>query len=144
MKIVIQRVKRSKVSVGQKVVGSIGAGLNLLICLEKKDEGINLNKVAQKILNLRVFLDENLKMNKSVLDIKGELLCISQFTLSWNGQGGNRPGFDNSMAPKMAEKLLDSFVRILGQKVKVETGQFGEAMEVEIINDGPVTFSLSF
>ncbi|WP_127713989.1 D-aminoacyl-tRNA deacylase [Halobacteriovorax sp. HLS] len=144
MKIVVQRSKASSVKVGDSVVGSIKNGLVLLVCFEKDDTEIVLDKSIEKILALRIFPDENLKMNKNIIESSGEVLAISQFTLSWNGKKGNRPSFDNSMAPDMAEKLFIEFCERLKQSVTVETGAFGELMEVSITNDGPVTFHLDF
>lgn len=144
MKIVVQRSLNSKVSVATKNVGSISKGLVLLVCLEKGDDSNSIDKAAKKILALRIFSDELGRMNKNVLDSKGEILAISQFTLSWNGKKGNRPSFDNSMDPDSADKLFNKFCEILRRDVIVETGSFGESMEVSIVNDGPVTFVLEF
>ncbi|MEE3078226.1 MAG: D-aminoacyl-tRNA deacylase [Bdellovibrionota bacterium] len=147
MKVVIQRVKSSSVTVEQKIIGEIGIGLNLLVCMEKGDGATEIKKAATKICALRIFSDENGRMNKSVKDIDGEILSISQFTLSWDGQKGNRPSFDDSMEPDKAHKLFLDFVGLLKneyQESKIKTGEFGASMEVAIVNDGPVTFSLSF
>jgi D-tyrosyl-tRNA(Tyr) deacylase len=144
MKIVVQRSLESSVSVASDVIGSISNGLVLLVCLEKGDDEKSIAKAAQKILALRIFADEQGRMNKNILQSGGEVLAISQFTLSWNGQKGNRPSFDNSMAPDEANSFFIKFCDILKEQVKVETGAFGESMQVSITNDGPVTFFLEF
>lgn len=144
MKIVIQRVLESSVSVSGEVVSQIGRGLNLLVCLEKDDQIQTLEKAAKKILALRLFSDDQGRMNENILQVKGEILAVSQFTLSWNGQKGNRPSFDNSMAPQKAEEYFNQFCQILEKEVPVKRGVFGESMQVHIVNDGPVTFSLNF
>lgn len=144
MKIVIQRVLESSVSVSGEVVSQIGRGLSLLVCLEKDDQIQTLEKAAKKVLALRVFSDDQGRMNENILQVKGEILAVSQFTLSWNGQKGNRPSFDNSMAPQKAEEYFNQFCQILEKEVPVKRGVFGESMQVHIVNDGPVTFSLNF
>ena len=106
MKIVVQRALESKVLVSGQVVGEIDHGLVLLICFEKDDDKDCIEKSVNKILNLRIFEDENAKMNKSIIETGGKLLCVSQFTLSWNGKKGNRPSFDNSMKPTEANDLF--------------------------------------
>lgn len=148
MKVVIQRSGHSKVLVNQEVVGEIRSGLVLLICFEKKDLTKNkkelLEKAKQKILALRIFEDSEGKMNKSIVDIGGEVLAISQFTLSWDGQKGNRPSFDESMPPDSAKTYFDEFVQMIRESRIVQTGVFGASMDVQIQNLGPVTFSLDF
>lgn len=148
MKVVIQRSGHSKVLVNQEVVGEIRSGLVLLICFEKKDLTKNkkelLEKAKQKILALRIFEDSEGKMNKSIVDIGGEVLAISQFTLSWDGQKGNRPSFDESMPPDSAKVYFDEFVQMIRESRIVQTGVFGASMDVQIQNLGPVTFSLDF
>ena len=144
MKIVVQRSLKSLVKVKDKTVGEISNGLVLLSCLEKNDSKETVKKASEKILKLRIFKDENDRMNRSIIDIKGEILNISQFTLSWNGQKGNRPSFDNSMAPDQANELFEFFCSLLEDHVKVQKGVFGEHMDVQIHNDGPVTFFLEF
>lgn len=148
MKVVIQRSGHSKVLVNQEIVGEIRSGLVLLICFEKKDLIRNkkeiLDKAKQKILALRIFEDYEGKMNKSIIDIGGEILAISQFTLSWDGQKGNRPSFDESMPPQDAKAYFDEFVQMLRESRIVQTGVFGASMDVQIQNLGPVTFSLDF
>lgn len=144
MKLVIQRAGASKVIVAEKVVGSIEKGLVLLVCLEKGDDVKTIEKATRKILDLRCFSDEQGRMNRSIKDIGGEVLAISQFTLSWEGAKGNRPSFDRSMPPQEAQELFLSFCQLLKSGVEVQTGVFGAHMDVFIHNDGPVTFSLTF
>lgn len=144
MKVVIQRVKKAKVEVLNQVVGEIDTGLLLLVCMENGDQASSIEKAAKKICNLRIFEDENGRMNKSILEIQGSVLAISQFTLSWDGSKGNRPSFDLSMEPSQASQMFDSFCLLLKEYTNVETGKFGADMQVSLVNDGPVTFSLAF
>lgn len=142
MKAIIQRVSQSSVTVDKQTIGKINNGLNILLGIHKEDSEENADKLIQKILNIRIFSDEEGKMNKSILDIKGELLVISQFTL-YADTSGRRPGFSNSAKPDLAKKLYEYFVEKLKLSgLKVETGEFGAMMSVEIINDGPVTITL--
>lgn len=148
MKIVIQRSLEAQVSVDGEVVGSIPKGMVLLVCMERKDQEntkFDLTKVAQKITNLRIFTDPDTgKMNQNLAQSGGEILCVSQFTLSWDGKKGNRPSFDSSMEPKLAEDYFNRFCEELAKEVNVSKGRFGASMKVSLINDGPVTFSLDF
>lgn len=144
MKIVVQRCLKSSVIVDGELVSNIDRGMNLLVCLEKGDCEKQVIAAAEKILNLRIFADENNRMNKNISQIAGKILAVSQFTLSWDGRKGNRPSFDLSMPPQEAQSLFLKFVEILEEKVEVKTGVFGADMKVLIDNDGPVTFSLSF
>ena len=145
MRIVIQRTLKSRVLVKQEVVGEIQKGLVLLVCMEEGDGEETLEKAAQKILKLRCFEDpQTSKMSFDLKQSGGEILAISQFTLSWKGKGGNRPGFDLSMKPDQANEMFKKFCSLLGTEVNVETGRFCEYMQVEITNDGPVTFCLDF
>lgn len=145
MKIVVQRSLYSEVLVDNEIVGSISSGMVLLVCFEKNDEEHVISKAAEKILALRIFEDpENGKMNLNLDQVGGQILAISQFTLSWNGTKGNRPGFDASMKPEQANQFFQKFCQLLSDKVSVQTGRFGASMQVKIQNDGPVTFSLSF
>lgn len=144
MKIVAQRSLHSSVSVNEEIISSIDKGLVLLVCMENGDEHNSVEKAVQKILNLRIFPDEFGKMNLNISQYEGEILCISQFTLSWNGKKGNRPSFDNSMEPKKAHEFFEKFCETLSQQVSVKKGAFGEKMIVNISNDGPVTFHLEF
>ncbi len=143
MKVVVQRVKESYVKVKDRIVGKIGKGLLLLVGIEKGDNENILNYMADKIVNLRIFADQNDRMNLSVMDVKGEILAVSQFTLAGSVEKGRRPSFDNAETPERAEILFNKFVEILKSKgVLVEKGEFGAMMEVYLINDGPVTFIL--
>ncbi len=138
---VIQRVSSSSVTVNEKVVGQIGQGLNILLGVKKGDTIEDVNKLVQKIVNLRIFQDDAGKMNLSLLDVNGEALIISQFTLVGNVKKGRRPSFDSSEKPDIAKVLYESFVQEV-QKVGIhtQTGEFAAMMDVEIHNDGPVTF----
>jgi D-tyrosyl-tRNA(Tyr) deacylase len=145
MKVVIQRVKNAKVEVEGEITGEISKGLLLLVCLEKGDDQSTIEKACKKILALRIFEDENGKMNQNVQQIGGEILSVSQFTLSWDGRKGNRPSFENSMAPDMARlnyALFNKYLR--DQGVSVAEGRFAASMQVSLLNDGPVTFHLDF
>ena len=145
MRVVVQRSGPSKVSVKDQIVGEISHGLVLLVCLEKGDTQETLIKAARKILNIRLFNDpETGKMNLNIDQVKGEILAISQFTLSWKGEKGNRPGFDQSMPPEEAEKMFNLFCQQLEETAPVAKGMFGQEMHVDISNLGPVTFSLDF
>ena len=138
---VIQRVSSSSVKVEGEIVGQIGKGLNILLGVKKGDTSEDMLKLVNKIVNLRIFQDENDKMNLSLLDVKGEVLIISQFTLAGNIKKGRRPSFDDSEKPDIANKLYEEFVQeVSTQGVKTQTGEFGAMMDVQINNDGPVTF----
>lgn len=138
---VIQRVSSSCVKVDDKVVGQIGQGLNILLGVKKGDEKEDILKLVNKIVNLRIFQDENAKMNLSLLDVKGEALIISQFTLAGNVKKGRRPSFDSSEKPDIAKAMYEEFVEeVEKQGIHTQTGEFGAMMDVEIHNDGPVTF----
>lgn len=140
MRAVVQRVKASSVNVDGRLVGSIGRGLNVLIGISKEDNEQDIGYVKDKILNLRIFEDEEEKLNKSLLDVGGELLIVSQFTLYGDCRKGRRPSFIEAEGGEKAKHLYDLFVdecrKALG---KVETGEFGADMMVSIENDGPVT-----
>ncbi|XPV68922.1 MAG: D-aminoacyl-tRNA deacylase [Halarcobacter sp.] len=138
---VIQRVSSSSVKVEGDVVGKIGKGLNILLGVKKGDSSEDIKKLVSKIVNLRIFQDENEKMNLSLKDIQGEALVISQFTLAGNIKKGRRPSFDLSETPKIANKLYEEFIDdMIKEDIKVECGLFGAKMDVSIQNDGPVTF----
>ena len=146
MEIVIQRVKEASVVVNNETVGSIEQGLLLLIGFSKNDEAIKsteLEKIAHKILNLRCFSDCEGKMNLSVLDLKGQILAVSQFTLLANLRKGNRPSFGDALIPDLAEKYFEDFCGKLEQLVQVQKGVFGADMKVSLLNDGPVTFMMN-
>jgi D-tyrosyl-tRNA(Tyr) deacylase len=145
MKIVVQRVQKASVSVDEQIVGEISKGLLLLVCFEQGDDETTIKKSLDKISKLRIFEDENGKMNLDVKQVNGEILSISQFTLSWDGSGGHRPSFEKSMPPQEARlkyALFNIELRNLGLVVK--EGRFGASMKVSLINDGPVTFTLQF
>ncbi|MDD7194613.1 MAG: D-aminoacyl-tRNA deacylase [Oscillospiraceae bacterium] len=141
MRAVVQRVTKSSVSVDGEIKGSVGKGFNVLLGVMQGDGEAQAELLAAKIAKLRVFEDENCKMNKSILDIGGEILVISQFTLCADIKKGNRPSFTDSAAPDEANRLYEFFCsKLLENGVsKVETGVFAADMAVEISNDGPVT-----
>lgn len=141
MRAVIQRVKNSSVSVDGEIKGKIGKGFNVLLGVMNGDTDAEAELLASKISKLRVFEDENGKMNKGILDIGGEILVISQFTLCADIKKGNRPSFTDSAPPDEADRLYRYFCECLREKgvSKVETGVFAAEMLVEISNDGPVT-----
>lgn len=143
MKALIQRVKRASVSISGELYSSINKGILIFLGVEKEDEKVNAEKLADKILKLRIFEDENEKMNLSVKDVNGELLVVSQFTLCGDCKKGTRPSFDKAALPKDAVDLYEYFIKYLKeQNIKVETGKFRAMMDVELVNDGPVTFWL--
>ena len=140
MRAIIQRVKESRVVVDGKVVGQIGKGLNILLGVGKGDTEEDIKKLVKKILNLRIFENEEGKFHYSLLDIGGEVLVVSQFTLYANVKKGRRPSFEEAEEPKRAKELYEKFVEeIKSYGVKVETGIFGAMMDVYILNWGPVT-----
>ena len=140
MKTVIQRVSEATVKVDGKIVGEIANGLLLLIGIDEKDEKADADWLVQKILNLRIFGDQEGKLNLSVLDTSGEILCISQFTLIADYRKGNRPSFINAAKPEKAIPLFDYFKTELSKSnLKIESGIFGADMKVSLVNDGPVT-----
>ena len=142
MKIVVQRVKEASVKVDEKIVGKIDKGLMLLVSFTQTDNEKNIDWMVNKVLNLRIFDDESGIMNKSVLDINGSILSISQFTLYGDANHGNRPSYINALNGEEAVKLYDLFNDKLKNQIKVETGIFGADMKVALINDGPVTILL--
>jgi D-aminoacyl-tRNA deacylase len=143
MKAVLQRVSSSQVVVRGKTIGEIGKGLNILLGISQSDNESIIPKFVEKIVNLRIFQDEAQKMNKSLLDIKGEVLLISQFTLLGDSKKGRRPSFIKAAEPEKAEELYQKIVKELeSHSVKVATGEFGGYMDVEIHNDGPTTIIL--
>ena len=141
MRDVIQRVSRAEVRVAGEPVGRIGPGLCVFLGIGKADGQANVDHLAEKIKNLRIFEDENGKMNLSVEEVREEVLVVSQFTLYGDCRKGNRPSFSNAAPPDQAEQLYEYFVRRLrGAGLTVATGQFKARMDVTLINDGPVTF----
>ena len=140
MRAVVQRVTKGSVEIEGKIVGSINKGLVVLLGVSEKDTSEDVAYMAEKVLNLRVFDDEEGKMNYSLLDINGELLVVSQFTLYGDCRKGRRPNYMAAAKPEKADALYNDFVNLCkAQNVKTETGVFQADMKVEIINDGPVT-----
>jgi D-tyrosyl-tRNA(Tyr) deacylase len=145
MKAVVQRVKRCKVVVEDQTVAEIGGGLLILVGAGKEDNAEKAALLAKKISNLRIFADGNGKMNLSLLDIKGSALVVSQFTLLADTRKGNRPSFVDAMPPETASPLVDQFVADLrAEGITTQQGIFGAHMDVELVNDGPVTITLDF
>ena len=143
MRVIIQRVKSSAVKVDGETIASIDRGLNLLVGISNADTEAELDWIARKCLGLRLFAGENSTWDKSIVDIKGEILVVSQFTLYGDCRKGRRPSFSNSADPKIAEPLYHLFVDKLKQSgLTIATGKFGAMMEVNIENDGPVTLIL--
>ena len=138
----IQRVSSAKVEVDGEIVGQIGKGLLVLLGVEKDDDRAKADKLAEKVLNYRVFNDENDKMNLNVQQVAGEVLVVSQFTLVADTQKGLRPSFSKGAAPSLANELYEYFAQKCGEKVKVECGRFAADMQVSLTNNGPVTFWL--
>ncbi|WP_170409034.1 D-aminoacyl-tRNA deacylase [Ruegeria arenilitoris] len=140
MRAVLQRVSRANVSVDGQVIGQTGPGLMILICAMQGDDEAKADQLAAKVSKLRIFKDDAGKMNRSVKDIEGSALVISQFTLAADTSRGNRPGFSEAAAPDFGKHLYEVFAqRLQAHGVPVETGQFGADMAVELVNDGPVT-----
>ena len=143
MKVLIQRVKRASVTIDNKLYSQIDKGILALVGIEKGDTIEQVQKMAKKLSGLRIFSDENDKMNLSILDVQGEMLIVSQFTLCGDCKKGTRPSFDKSAAPDIANTLYEDFVKeIQNYGIKTGTGVFGAMMDVELVNDGPVTFML--
>lgn len=143
MKVLIQRVKRASVTINGEIYSSIEKGILALVGIEKGDTLEQVQKLAKKIANLRIFPDSNDKMNHSMIDIGGEMLVVSQFTLCGDCKKGTRPSFDRSASPDIANDLYERFVdEIRSFGIKTQTGKFAAMMDVELINDGPVTFML--
>lgn len=139
----LQRVKQARVEIGGHSAGAIDAGLLVFVCAERGDTEATADKLLAKILKLRIFSDEAGKMNRSVQDIHGGLLIVSQFTLAADTTGGNRPSFGNAAAPDAGRRLYDHFVaQARAAHPVVQTGQFGADMQVHLINDGPVTIPM--
>lgn len=142
MKLVIQRVTSASVTVDQTTIGAVGSGYVVLAAIGAHDTNQSVDAMAAKLINLRIMPDEQAKMNQSIVDVQGELLLIPQFTL-YADTKGNRPGFTQAAAPNKAKKLFEHFVAKIGESgLKTATGSFGAHMQVELVNDGPVTIIL--
>lgn len=140
MRALLQRVTRASVTVGDRVIGRTGPGLLILVCAMQGDDAAQARQMAAKISKLRIFPDGEGRMNRSVLDMGGGALVVSQFTLAADTSRGNRPGFSAAAPPEEGARLYELFAaELAGQGVPVETGQFGADMQVELVNDGPVT-----
>lgn len=141
MKVVLQRVKQASVTVAGKVIAKIAHGYLILLGIEAEDTQEDINWLARKTINLRVFSDENDAMNKSVIDVGGDIIVVSQFTLHASTKKGNRPSFIKAARPDVAIPLYRAFVLQLENELgkKIQTGEFGAMMDVALINDGPVT-----
>lgn len=144
MRAVVQRVSRASVTSGGKLLGGIGQGLLVFVGFAPADDDAAVSWMAEKIVNLRIFEDDEGKMNRSVADIGGGILLVPQFTLYGDARKGNRPGFDAAAGPEVAEPLYREMVSLLKGRAfpPVESGLFGAQMEVELVNDGPVTILL--
>ena len=142
MRVLVQRSLKSSVSVNNEVVGSIDKGLVLLVGFTEGDDSSKIDYLVNKVLNLRIFDDENGVMNKSILDVGGSILSISQFTLYADTKKGNRPSYINALGGDRATLLYDEFNNKLKEHIHVETGIFGADMKVSITNDGPITILL--
>ncbi|MGD0438034.1 MAG: D-aminoacyl-tRNA deacylase [Bryobacteraceae bacterium] len=143
MRVVLQRVKQARVDVGGETVGAIGVGLLVFVGITHTDSQQDADYLADRILHLRIFPDQERRMNRSILEAEGALLVVSQFTLYGNCKKGRRPSFDQAAPPEQARLLYEYFVQRLRLSDRpVETGVFQAEMEVHLVNDGPVTFSL--
>lgn len=142
MRAVIQRVSEAKVTIGQETVGRIGRGYMVLLGIEDVDTEQDADYICDKIIGLRVFEDDQGKMNLGILDVNGAILLISQFTLYGDARHGRRPSFIKAARPEQAIPLYEYAIRRLSQSVSVETGRFGAEMQVALMNDGPVTILL--
>ncbi len=143
MRLVIQRVKEARVVVQDRIVGEIKKGILIFLGVEKTDDQNDVTYLIEKVTNLRIFEDDQGKMNLSALDVRGDFLVVSQFTLLGDCHKGRRPSFDQAAMPEIGEKIYTLFVeRLRTFPLKVETGQFRAMMDVYLVNDGPVTFVL--
>ncbi|MEO8772846.1 MAG: D-aminoacyl-tRNA deacylase [Gelidibacter sp.] len=141
MKVVIQRVSKASVTIANEKVASIGSGLLILLGIVDEDTEEDIQWLSRKIANLRVFEDENSVMNRSLLDVNGDVILVSQFTLHASTKKGNRPSYIKAAKPDIAMPLYENFIKQLEEDLckKIQTGQFGADMKVELINEGPVT-----
>jgi D-tyrosyl-tRNA(Tyr) deacylase len=143
MRAVVQRVTSAQVSVADRILSRIGRGLLVFLGVEREDASDDLEYVANKVRDLRIFSDEHGKMNRSAVDVGAEILVVSQFTLSGDCRRGRRPSFDQAAAPEVARAMYEAFVKALHTMgLSVQTGEFQAMMQVELINDGPVTILL--
>ena len=143
MKLVVQRVKNASVEVKNRIIGEIEQGYLVLLGIAPEDTKEKADYLVQKLIKLRIFEDENNKMNLSIKDINGKLLIVSQFTLYADCTAGNRPSFDKAAKPEIAKKLYEYFVdKCKEQNIEIQTGEFGADMKVKLLNDGPVTIIL--
>tara|TARA_A100001011_G_scaffold255672_1_gene263937 strand:+ start:430 stop:888 length:459 start_codon:yes stop_codon:yes gene_type:complete len=143
MRALIQRVSKASVSIGDNLVSEINQGLLILVCAMTDDNDLNVERMAAKISKIRIFSDENGKMNKSILDIGGEALIVSQFTLAADTTRGNRPGFSSAAPPDKGEELYEYFIKELNKyDIDCKMGVFGGDMEISLVNDGPTTIWL--
>ncbi|NYS48471.1 D-tyrosyl-tRNA(Tyr) deacylase [Streptococcus danieliae] len=142
MRVVLQRVKEASVSIDGEVHAAIGFGFLLLVGVDPEDTAEDLVYLCRKIVNMRIFSDDQGKMNRSIQDVGGSILSISQFTLFAQTKKGNRPAFTGAAQPDLAKSLYDDFNQLLGEFVSLETGVFGADMQVALVNDGPVTILL--
>jgi D-tyrosyl-tRNA(Tyr) deacylase len=143
MRALLQRVDSVRVSSDGRELGSTGPGLLVLLGVTRGDDEATARKMAAKVAKLRIFADGDGKMNRSVVDVSGGVLAVSQFTLYADSRGGNRPSFTSAAPPDLARPLFDEFVAALGEAgLAVETGEFGADMSIELVNDGPVTIWL--
>lgn len=143
MRTVIQRVRKSTVEIDNEIIGEIGKGLLVLLGVAQEDNTRDADYLADKVANLRIFEDENGKMNRSLLETGGEMLVVSQFTLLGDSRKGRRPSFVNAAGPEKANKLYEYFIKNIREKgISTKTGLFGAMMAVSLINDGPVTLIL--
>ena len=141
----VQRVSQAQVTVDAEVAGAIGPGLLVLVCAEPTDTEVQAGRLVDKLLKLRIFADEAGKMNRSVVDIGGGLLIVSQFTLAADVTGGNRPSFTGAAGPELGRRLYDTVLALARERhPQVAAGVFGAAMQVALVNDGPVTIPLRF
>lgn len=143
MKVLVVRIKKGEVAVAKKAVAFVGKGLAVFVGIEKGDGRLILNNMAEKVANVRVFEDQDGKMNYSVKDKGCQILCVPNFTLCANAENGRRPSFDNAMPYEQASKLFDNFIKMLSARdVAVESGQFGTCMDIKLDLDGPVNIIL--
>ena len=143
MKVLIQRVKQASVTIDEELFSSIQKGILAFVGIEKGDTIEEVQKSAKKVANLRIFPDENDKMNYSLIDVQGEMLIVSQFTLCGDCKKGTRPSFDKSAPPEIANELYEKFIEEISQYgIKTQAGKFAAMMDIALVNDGPVTFMI--